>query len=64
LLSQCDSSMLRGRLAIEEFENLASRVRNVTYPTQIEKNIVINTEQIPFYSYLQVGPYGNYEEKI
>ena len=56
--------MLRGRLAIEEFENLASRVRNVTYPTQIEKNIVINTEQIPFYSYLQVGPYGNYEEKI
>ena len=62
LLSSCSDNVDRGVGAPFDYEDLASMVRNVSFPIFMEPNILEDTKEIPFFTYLQ-NTAGIREEK-
>ena len=63
LLNSCQANTERGLGAPFDYEDLSSRVRNVTFPMLLEKNILEDTKEVPFYTYYQNGM-GVFEETV
>ena len=62
LLNNCSAIIKRAEAVPLQYERLATRVRNVSFPSLIEQNILEDTDEVPFYTYY-LNNQGVFEEK-